>query len=195
VQALETLIGRRLDESMAAATGFVRDQTPAIIAAAERLAACFASGHKLLLFGNGGSAADAQHIAAEFANRFDVERPPLAALALTTDTSVLTSIANDEAFEAIFAKQIQALGQPGDIALGISTSGRSANVARGLAQAKVQGLYTMALLGAGGPIAAAADLPLCVPSSATPRIQEVHSLCGHLLCELVERILYPAGEG
>lgn len=195
MQALDELIRRRLDESVAALTQFIAGQATSLMQAAERVAACFASGHKLLLFGNGGSAADAQHIAAEFANRFAIERPPLAALALTTDSSVLTSIANDEAFEAIFAKQIQALGQRDDIALGISTSGRSANVVRGLAQARSQGLFTIALLGAGGPIASQVDLALCVPSSSTPRIQEAHSLCGHLLCELVERILYPQAAG
>jgi D-sedoheptulose 7-phosphate isomerase len=150
------------------------------------------SGGKILLFGNGGSAADAQHLAAEFVNRLMVERPPLAALALTTDTSILTAVANDYDFLQVFAKQVRALGRPGDLALGLSTSGDSPNVVEGLQAARGLGLKTLALSGRdGGPVAAAAELALIVPSWNTPRIQEVQITIGHVLCDLVDFILYP----
>ena len=148
---------------------------------------------KLLLFGNGGSACDAQHLAAEFVNRFDRERPALAAVALTADGAVLTSIANDSCFERVFARQVEALGRPGDVALGLSTSGRSPNVVRGLQAARRAGLRTAALLGAGGGDAAReAELALIVPGEDTARIQEVHLLAGHLLCRRVEDLLEAA---
>ena len=148
-------------------------------------------GGKILLFGNGGSAADAQHIAAEFVNRFRKERHPLSALALTVDTSILTSIANDYDFSLVFLKQIQALGKPGDIAWGISTSGNSPNVNLALEEAKKMGLKTVALSGGtGGKMAGIADLALVVNSKNTPRIQEVHITIGHIVCELVEEIFF-----
>ena len=168
------------------------EQGEAVVAAARRLAGVFQAGGKVLLFGNGGSAADAQHLAAEFVNRFQVERPPLAALALTTDTSILTAGANDYDFLQVFAKQVRALGRAGDLALGLSTSGNSPNVVAGLEAARELGLKTLALSGRdGGPVAAAADLPLTVPSRNTPRVQEVHITIGHVLCDLVDFILYP----
>jgi len=143
---------------------------------------------KLLLFGNGGSAADAQHLAAELVGRFRHERPALPALALTTDSSVLTALGNDLGFGQVFARQVQALGRPGDLALGLSTSGRSANVVAGLQVARDRGLRTAALTGAdGGDLAGLADTLLCVPSSDTARIQEMHILLGHLLCEALEK--------
>ncbi|MFZ2089693.1 MAG: D-sedoheptulose 7-phosphate isomerase, partial [Desulfobaccales bacterium] len=149
-------------------------------------------GGKILLFGNGGSAADAQHIAAEFVNRFKIERPPLAALALTTDTSILTSIANDYDFIEVFAKQVRALGRPGDAAVGLSTSGNSGNVVRALEAAREMGLNTLALSGGkGGPVAAAAEMAIVVPSANTPRVQEVHITIGHVLCDLVDFLLFP----
>jgi D-sedoheptulose 7-phosphate isomerase len=164
----------------------------AVLAAAEKLAAVFRQGGKLLLFGNGGSAADAQHLAAEFVNRFKIERPPLAAVALTTDTSILTAVANDYDFLEVFAKQVKALGRPGDAALGISTSGKSPNVVAGLQAARESGVATLALSGGdGGPVAAAADLALVVDSRDTPRVQEVHITVGHILCDLVDFILFP----
>lgn len=170
----------------------VAEQSEQVAEAARVLAAALQQGGKILLFGNGGSAADAQHLAAEFVNRFRVERPPLAALALTTDTSVLTSIANDYDFREVFAKQIRALARPGDAALGLSTSGSSANVVRGLDAARQMGLKTLALSGGdGGPVAAAAQFTLVVPSHSTPRIQEVHITIGHVLCDLVEFLLFP----
>jgi D-sedoheptulose 7-phosphate isomerase len=150
----------------------------------------FQTGGKLLLFGNGGSASDAQHLAAEFVNRFDRDRAALPAIALTTDGSVLTSIGNDSSFSELFARQIEALGRPRDIALGISTSGRSPNVVRALGVARRAGLLTAALLGGdGGAAAREADYPLIVPGDDTARIQEVHLLAGHVLCRRVEDLL------
>jgi D-sedoheptulose 7-phosphate isomerase len=146
----------------------------------------------VFIFGNGGSAADAQHLAAEFVNRFQVERPPLAALALTTDTSIITAVANDYDFSEVFAKQLAALGRPGDLAWGISTSGGSPNVLRGLQTARELGLKTLAFCGRdGGEMAPLADIVLIVRSHNTPRVQEVHITIGHVLCDLVDYQLYP----
>jgi D-sedoheptulose 7-phosphate isomerase len=161
-----------------------------IVSAATAIAEAFKAGGKLLLFGNGGSAADAQHIAAEFMNRFLIERPPLPAIALTTDTSVLTCIANDYAFDEIFSKQVKALGKKGDVALGITTSGSSGNVLKALRAAKKLGMTTIALTGEGGKAASLSDIPLQVPSRSTPRIQEAHIAVGHILCDLVDTILF-----
>lgn len=159
--------------------------------AAKRIAQRLANGHKLMLFGNGGSAADAQHIAAEFVNRFVIERPPLAAIALTTDASILTSVGNDYDFSDVFVKQLQALGQKGDVALGISTSGNSANVIKAFKAARKAGIFTLGMTGCGGAITELADMVLTVPSDVTARIQETHILMGHILCDLVDRILFP----
>ncbi|HEX9883656.1 MAG TPA: D-sedoheptulose 7-phosphate isomerase [Desulfobaccales bacterium] len=179
-------------ESIRLKSQFVAEQAEDLVAAARMLAQVFKKGGKVLIFGNGGSAADAQHLAAEFVNRFLVERPPLAALALTTDTSILTAVANDYDFREVFAKQVRALGRRGDAALGISTSGKSPNVVAGLKAARELGLKTLALSGGdGGPVAASADLALVVPSRQTPRIQEVHITMGHVLCDLVDYILFP----
>jgi D-sedoheptulose 7-phosphate isomerase len=186
----------RLAEAVAEANllknRLVAEQAEQVAAAARLLADTLQEGGKILLFGNGGSAADAQHLAAEFVNRFRIERPPLAALALTTDTSILTSIANDYDFLEVFAKQVRALGRPGDVALGLSTSGNSGNVVRGLEAARQMGLKTLALSGGeGGPVAAAADMAIVVPSQSTPRVQEVHITIGHVLCDLVDFLLFP----
>jgi D-sedoheptulose 7-phosphate isomerase len=186
----------RLAEAVAEANQLknrlVSEQADQVAGAARLLAATLQEGGKILLFGNGGSAADAQHLAAEFVNRFRIERPPLAALALTTDTSILTSIANDYDFLEVFAKQVRALGRPGDAALGLSTSGNSANVVKALEAARQLGLKTLALSGGeGGPVAAAAELAIVVPSKSTPRIQEVHITIGHVLCDLVDFLLFP----
>jgi D-sedoheptulose 7-phosphate isomerase len=186
----------RLAEAVAEANllknRLVTEQAEQVAAAARLLAGILHEGGKILLFGNGGSAADAQHLAAEFVNRFRIERPPLAALALTTDTSILTSIANDYDFLEVFAKQVRALGRPGDVALGLSTSGNSGNVVRGLEAARQMGLKTLALSGGkGGPVAAAADMAIVVPSKSTPRVQEVHITIGHVLCDLVDFLLFP----
>ncbi len=145
------------------------------------------AGHKILLFGNGGSAADAQHIAAEFVGRFQRERDPLPALALTVNTSALTAIANDYEYENVFARQVLALGSRGDVAVGISTSGKSPNVLKGLSAAKTCGLTTVGLTGKkGGPMAESTQYCLCVPSEVTARIQEAHILIAHILCEIVD---------
>jgi D-sedoheptulose 7-phosphate isomerase len=168
------------------------DQGPLVADAAEMLAQVFRAGGRVLLFGNGGSAADAQHLAAEFVNRFQVERPPLAAMALTTDTSILTAVGNDYSFVEIFSKQLRALGRPGDLAWGISTSGNSPNVVAGLVAARDLGLKTLSLSGGdGGPVAAASEIALIVPSRHTPRVQEVHITLGHVLCDLVDYLLFP----
>jgi D-sedoheptulose 7-phosphate isomerase len=180
-----------LEESLRVKRNFIEKNLDPIIKGVDRIIACFASDAKILIFGNGGSAADAQHLAAEFVNRFRIERPPLPALALTTDTSLLTSIANDYHFNDIFSKQIQALGKKGDIAWGISTSGNSENVLQAIQTAKTQGLFTMAMTGRGGQLAACADLVFSADSEDTARIQEAHIALGHILCELVERALYP----
>jgi D-sedoheptulose 7-phosphate isomerase len=146
---------------------------------------------KLLLFGNGGSAADAQHIAAEFVGRYRTERRALPALALTVNTSSLTAIGNDYAFDFVFSRQIEAFGISGDVALGISTSGNSENIVRALNKAKEMGMKTVALTGAeGGRLKSSVDYCLAVPSSDTPRVQECHILLGHIICEIVERQLY-----
>ncbi len=151
------------------------------------------SGGKLLFFGNGGSASDAQHLAAEFVNRYDRDRPALAALALGTDGSVLTSISNDSDFREIFARQIEALGRPGDVAVGITTSGNSPNVVAGLRAARRLGLRTAAFLGRdGGEAVAFAEIALLARGQETARIQEIHILAGHLVCERVEDLVAEA---
>jgi D-sedoheptulose 7-phosphate isomerase len=162
-----------------------------IIRAVEMLATCLIRGNKVLIFGNGGSAADAQHLAAEFVNRFQIERPPLAAVALTTDSSILTSIGNDYRFDDIFSKQVEALGRPGDIAWGISTSGNSANVIQAIKAAQKLGLKTIGMTGRAGELAGCVDLVFAVASDNTARIQETHITVGHILCDLVDRKLYP----
>lgn len=164
---------------------------PAIEAVAAGLAECLRQGGKVLACGNGGSAADAQHFAAELVNRFQRERKPYAAVALTTDTSILTSVANDYEFAQVFSKQVEALGRPGDVLLAISTSGNAANVCRAAEAARAAGLRTVALCGGkGGQLAKLVDESLCVASTGvTARIQEGHAMIIHALCELVEEKL------
>jgi D-sedoheptulose 7-phosphate isomerase len=163
-----------------------REARAAILQAAGLLSASLARGGKILVFGNGGSAADSQHFAAEFVGRFARERRALAAIALTADTSIVTSIGNDYGFERVFARQIEALGHRGDVALGISTSGNSGNVLEAFTAARALGLTTVALTGRdGGSIGRAADLHINVPGP-TARVQEVHRTVLHVLCELVE---------
>ncbi len=170
---------------------FIRQNVEVLIQMVKTVAEAFKAGNKVLLFGNGGSAADAQHIAAEFVNRFLIERPPLPAMALTTDTSILTSISNDYGYADSFSKQIKALGKEGDVAIGISTSGSAANVIKAIKVAKEMGLKTIGLAGMeGGDLAKIADLAIVVDSQITPRIQEVHITIGHVLCEMVDRILF-----
>jgi phosphoheptose isomerase len=158
--------------------------------AADAIVRSLRGGGKLLIFGNGGSAADAQHVAAELVGRFARERQAWAALALTTDTSVLTSLSNDYAFDRVFVRQVEALGRQGDVALGISTSGESTNVVAALKAGRARGLRTIALTGRdGGTVGRAAEIHLNVPSQSTPRIQEVHRTLLHVICELVERAM------
>lgn len=159
-----------------------------VLEAAEGIIEALASGRKLLLFGNGGSAADAQHVAAELVGRFQRERAALPALALSTNTSVLTSIGNDDSYERVFSRQIEALGRQGDVALGISTSGMSPNVVSALESARLRGLLTIALTGRnGGKAGAIAEIHVNVPSDSMARVQEVHRTLLHLICDLVER--------
>ena len=158
-----------------------------IVSAARAMRDCLVRDGRILVFGNGGSAADSQHFAAELVGRFQAERRALSAIALTTDTSVITSIANDYAYEHVFVRQIQALGRAGDVAFGISTSGRSANVLEGLAQGRRQALTTIALVGRDiDPVAAVADIAVAVPGNTTARIQEGQLTVLHAICELVE---------
>jgi D-sedoheptulose 7-phosphate isomerase len=181
-------------ESIAAKQLFLQENEHALAGAIDTIVRALQRGKKLLLFGNGGSAADAQHIAAEFVNRYLIERPPLPAIALTTDTSALTSIANDYGVENIFAKQIRALGSAGDVAIAISTSGNSSNVLRALKVCHELGIHTVGLTGgSGGMMTTLVDHLLCVSAtSVTPRIQETHILVGHVICEIVDQRLFEA---
>lgn len=187
---MQEAIAKMLKEGADLRLQMVETMTRDIIDAAQAIAHAFKTGRKILLFGNGGSAADSQHIAAEFMNRFQIERPPLPAIALTTDTSILTSISNDYAFEEVFSKQVKALGKKGDIAIGISTSGNSANVVKAFRIAKKLGMVTIALTSEGGKIGSNADIALAVPSKSIPRIQEAHITVGHILCDLTDTILF-----
>ncbi len=189
---MEKIILKHLEESLEVKRGLIEAQIEHIILAAEKLAACLRAGNKIMIFGNGGSAADAQHLAAEFVNRFKIERPPLAAIALTTDTSILTSIGNDYRFDDIFSKQVEALGNKNDIAWGLSTSGNSKNVIQAIEGANASGLHSIAFTGRGGTIAKCAQMVFAAPSDDTARIQEAHITLGHILCDLVERLLFPA---
>jgi D-sedoheptulose 7-phosphate isomerase len=188
---MENIILKRFKESSEVKSRFLRENLPKLLDVIKLVSHTFEAGNKLLFFGNGGSAADAQHLAAEFVNRYVMDRPPLPAIALTTDASVLTSISNDVAFNEIFSKQIRALGKERDVAIGITTSGNSPNIVKAFEVAKEMGIKTIALTGNdGGMIAKMADFPLVVPSTSTPRIQEAHILIGHVLCEMVEHFLF-----
>ena len=178
-------------ESADVKTRFARQNAEALAQGVKMLVDAFKAGNKVLLFGNGGSAADAQHIAGEFVNRFLIERPPLPAIALTTDTSILTAISNDYGYADSFSKQMKALGKEGDVAIGISTSGAAANVIKAIKLAREMGLKTVGLSGRdGGELARLVDIALVVDSQSTPRIQEAHITIGHVLCELVDRMLF-----
>lgn len=177
-------------ESIQVKEELLRDYVGQIKDIAELIIDCLKKGGKVILCGNGGSAADAQHIAAEFIGRFKRDRTALAAISLTTNTSILTSLANDYGYDVIFSKQVEALAQKNDILIGISTSGKAKNVALALKQAKKNNLKTVAFTGGdGGDIAKLADVSFIVPSSITARIQEAHITVGHIICELVEQVL------
>ncbi len=191
VSGMTGRISTIVEESIALKREFFRRSLVEVRRAVQMVVGTLKGGGKLLIFGNGGSAADAQHIAAEFVNKFMMKRDALPAIALTTDTSVLTSVANDTDFSQVFSRQIEALGQEGDLAWGITTSGRSPNVVQGLIRAKQLGLKTLVLTGSdGGEVLKVADLSLLVPSQSTPRVQEVHIMIGHIICELVEEELF-----
>jgi D-sedoheptulose 7-phosphate isomerase len=186
-------IVKAFDESIRVKQAFLRDNLEALTQAIDAIVAAFKRGNKLLLFGNGGSAADAQHIAAEFTNRFLIERPPLPAIALTTDSSALTAIANDYDYAQVFAKQVQALGKPEDIAIAISTSGNSPNVLAAIEACKKLNISTIGLTGgSGGKMIGKVDYMLCVAEGKnSPRIQETHILVGHVICDIVDQKLFP----
>jgi len=177
-------------ESIQVKEELMRTYIGQIIQIANHVIECLRKGGKIIFFGNGGSAADSQHLSAELVGRFKRDRRALAAVALTTDTSILTSLANDYGYEVIFAKQIEALGNKGDVAVGISTSGKAKNVIMGIKQAKDMNLKTIGLTGMdGGMLAKVADVALVVPSKGTARIQEAHITIGHIICELAEEAL------
>ncbi len=179
-------------EGIATKQKFFSGSSADVARAAQMIIKSMRAGGKLLIFGNGGSAADAQHIAAELAFKMGRERTALAALALTTDTSLLTAISNDRSFDYIFARQLQALGRKGDVALAISTSGNSLNIIEAVKEARVIEIETIGLLGAGGgEVRGLVDLPLIVPHHDTPRIQEVHIAISHIICQLVEDEICP----
>jgi len=184
-----TLISQRIRESIAVKEKLLRDETCLVILGqvASIMTKALRSGDKLLFMGNGGSAADAQHLAAEFAGRYRKERRALPAMALSVNMSSLTAIANDYSFDTVFARQVEAMGRCGDVAIGLSTSGTSSNIVRGMETARRLGLVTVALTGeSGGYLKDTVEYCMCVPSSETPRIQEAHILLGHILCEIVE---------
>ena len=186
----EVLIQQRIRTSIAVKQELLK-QSALLAQVAEKLIEAYEAGKKILVFGNGGSAADAQHIAAELVGKYYMDRRPLPAEALTVNTSSLTAIGNDYAFERIFARQVEALGNPGDVAIGISTSGNSPNVIEAIRAAKKKGMITIGLTGAeGGRLKNEVDYCICVPSKDTPRIQEAHILIGHIWCELIERALF-----
>ena len=189
---------RIFEDSAKVKQRFARECADMAAEVVELIAACFTRGNKLLLFGNGGSACDASHLAGEFVNRFLLERPGLPAIALNTDMAVITSISNDYDYSEIFARQIKALGQEGDVAIGLSTSGNSPNVVKAFAAAKDIGIKTIAMTGSknkGGKLASVADYAFIVSSPDTPRIQEAHITLGHAICQLVDEQLFGNGRG
>jgi len=179
------------EEGARVKVAFAKENADRIVEVVHLLARTFREGHKVILFGNGGSATDASHIAAEFVNRFLIDRPPLPAIALNTDIAVLTSISNDFGYDQIFSKQLTALGHEGDVVIGISTSGNSPNVIKALDLAKKNGMKTVVMTGgAGGKMANLADYTFIVSSRHTPHIQETHITLGHILCQLVDEELF-----
>ncbi len=195
VTQLKQVISQRIKDSIEVKYRLL-GHTEICAEVAERIIRAFKSGNKVLLFGNGGSAADAQHIAAELVGRFYLDRPPLPAQALTVNTSSLTAIGNDYTYDQIFSRQIEAFGQAGDVAIGISTSGDSRNVIEALRAAKRKDIITIGMTGeSGGQLKAEVDYCICIPSGDTARIQEAHILVGHILSELVEQALFQGANG
>lgn len=184
-----SLVSSLVKESVRLKSTLVENEN-VILSIAEKITTALRMGNKILICGNGGSAADAQHIAAELAGKFNFERRPLPAIALTTNTSILTSIANDYTYEDVFSRQVQALVKPGDVVIGISTSGNSPNVVKAINEANSIGAFTVAFTGKGGKLKEIAEFCLAVPSDDTPRIQEVHITAGHIICHIVEESLF-----
>lgn len=188
---MQDIIIKIFEESARVKINFARENALKIIEVVQLIAQTFRDGKKVLIFGNGGSAMDASHIAAEFVNRFLMERPPLPAIALNTDVAVLTSISNDYDYSQVFSKQLTALGHEGDVVIGISTSGNSPNVIKAIDVAKRNGMKTVVLTGGtGGKLAHIADYAFTVPTKHTPRIQETHITLGHTICQLVDEELF-----
>lgn len=188
---MQDIIIKIFEESAQVKINFARENALKIIEVVQLIAQTFRDGKKVLIFGNGGSAMDASHIAAEFVNRFLMERPPLPAIALNTDVAVLTSISNDYDYSQVFSKQLTALGHEGDVVIGISTSGNSPNVIKAIDVAKKNGMKTVVLTGGtGGKLAHMADYAFTVPTKHTPRIQETHITLGHTICQLVDEELF-----
>jgi D-sedoheptulose 7-phosphate isomerase len=191
---MKNIILNSLNESIKVKERFIKGNVAELILIAEKIATAFTNDRKLMICGNGGSAAEAQHIAAEFVNRFEMERPPLPAIALTTDTSIITCVGNDYCFDDVFAKQVKAIGMEGDILLIISTSGNSKNILEAARTASNRGIYVVGLTGGkGGKLAGVADSALIVQSDSTPRVQETHVIVGHIICQLVDYILFQQG--
>jgi D-sedoheptulose 7-phosphate isomerase len=189
---LSELVGKQIEHNIEVKRKLLADVASQrlILDVAMQLVRSLRSHGKVFFFGNGGSAADAQHLAAEFTGRYLRERSGLSGLALNANTSSLTAIANDYGFEEIFARQLEALGRPGDVAVGISTSGNSPNIIQALRVAKTKSIFSVAMTGESGGIArTVADRTICIPSGETPRIQECHILVGHIICEIVEQVL------
>lgn len=192
----ETALKKVMDHAAAgvtARTAFFDTKAELVVEIARAMAVCLAGGGKVMFCGNGGSAADSQHLAAEFTNRIKLERPPLPGLALTTDTSALTAIGNDYSFDEVFSKQVLALGRPGDMLVGFSTSGTSSNVIRAMREAKRNDIVTVGLTGqSGAEMGSASDFLVTVPSAETAIIQEIHIAAGHMFCFLVDHFLFEA---
>lgn len=188
---MKDAIIKAFEESAQVKVKFVRENADKIVEVVQLIAQAFREGKKVLLFGNGGSSTDASHIAAEFVNRFLIERPPLPAIALNTDVAVLTSISNDYDFSQVFSKQLAALGNEGDVVIGLSTSGNSPNVVKAIDVAKKNGMRTVVLTGGnGGKLANKADHVFIVQSKVTARIQETHITLGHAICQMVDEELF-----
>lgn len=183
-------VAKHIEESIVVKQQILKDMVPLIEKAASVMSECLKAGHKLLFCGNGGSASDSQHLAAEFVGRYEKERRALAAIALTTDTSILTAVGNDYGYEKVFERQVEALGQKGDVLFAISTSGNSKNVIKAVEKAKERGIYTIGFTGnTGGALAGMVDLSINIPTKKTSRIQESHIMIGHILCECVDELL------
>jgi len=192
--SIQDAIRELFDASAHARAAFLAENAAALERAIDLVAGALGRGRKLLLFGNGGSAADAQHLAGEMLSRLNYDRAPVAALALTTDTSVLTAIGNDYGYDRLFERQILGLGCPGDVFIAISTSGRSPNILRAIDAAREGGLVTVGFTGrSGGEMRSRCDLCLHAPSDSTPLIQQIHIMAGHIICGLVEERLFPRG--